>query len=174
MGRCGRLGDGCTVPARRRLGGILAGRSWVGGTVGGIAAVAKGADLMEVWWIASGRVGPGGAPRRVVGLYTLAGPGSASTTGGIAAVAKGGDLMEVWWVAPDGSVQAARTTTGRGDVHLAGPGSASTTGGIAAVAKGGDLTGGVVGRPDGSVQASYHDGGWNRYAPRRARRGRPD
>ena len=89
---------------------------------GGITAVSKGSDLMEVWWI-----GPDGSVQAAYHdsdwhLYTLAGPGSAAVTGGIAGIFKGGDVMEVWWIGPDGSVQAAYHEGGWQAYTLAGSG----------------------------------------------------
>jgi hypothetical protein len=73
----------------------------------GMAAVARSADLMEVWW-----VGQDGSvqDRWYDGAnwqgFQMAGPGSASLSSGIAAVARSADLMEVWWVGQDGSVRS--------------------------------------------------------------------
>ena len=130
---------------------------------GGITAVSKGSDLMEVWWI-----GPDGSVQAAYHdsdwhLYTLAGPGSAAVTGGIAGIFKGGDVMEVWWIGPDGSVQAAYHEGGWQAYTLAGSGAAATTGAITAVFKGGDSMEVWWVGPDGSVQAAYHEGGWQAY-----------
>ena len=76
----------------------------------GVAAIHRGDNLMEVWWVSpDGSVQdrwfdgsqwhtfPNGAP--------LAGPGSASVNTGIAAISRYWSRMEVWWIGMDGSVQ---------------------------------------------------------------------
>jgi hypothetical protein len=130
---------------------------------GGITAVSKGGDVMEVWWI-----GPDGSVQAAYHdsdwhLYTLAGPGSAAVTGGIAGIFKGGDVMEVWWVGPDGSVQAAYHEGGWQAYTLAGSGAAATTGAITAVFKGGDFMEVWWVGPDGSVTGAYHEADWQTY-----------
>ena len=130
---------------------------------GGITAISKGGDSMEVWWIA-----PDGSVHAAYheggwNLYTLAGPKSAAVAGGIAGIFKGGDVMEVWWIAPDGSVQGAYHEGDWKYYTLAGPKSASLTGSITAVAKGGDLMEVWWIAPDGSVRAAYHEGDWKYY-----------
>ena len=86
---------------------------------GGITAVFKGADLMEVWWIgADGSIQASYFEGGWNG-YALAGAGSASLTGGITAVFKGGNnLMEVWWIGADGSIQASYFEGGWNALHL--------------------------------------------------------
>ncbi len=130
---------------------------------GGITAVPKGGDVMEVWWI-----GPHGSVQAAYHdsawhLYTLAGAGAAAVTGGITAVFKGGDVMEVWWIGPDGSVQAAYHDSAWHFYTLAGAGSASTAAAITAVPKGGDVMEVWWIGPHGSVQAAYHDSAWHLY-----------
>jgi hypothetical protein len=76
---------------------------------GGIAAVARVPNSMEVWWV--------GTEASVQGAYwyegqswkryELAPAGSASGDGSITAVSRIPDSMEVWWVGTDASVRGA-------------------------------------------------------------------
>jgi hypothetical protein len=76
---------------------------------GGIAAVARVPNSMEVWWV--------GTDASVQGAYwyegqswkryELAPAGSASGDGSITAVSRIPDSMEVWWVGTDASVRGA-------------------------------------------------------------------
>ena len=76
---------------------------------GGITAVSRIPNSMEVWWI--------GANGSVQGAfwyegsqwqrYELAPADSASTRGGITSVSRVPNSMEVWWIGADGSVQDA-------------------------------------------------------------------
>ena len=74
---------------------------------GGIAAVSRIPNSMEVWWVgADGSIQDnfwydGGQWQR----FTLAPPGSASNTGRIAAVSRIPSSMEVWWTGANGSLQ---------------------------------------------------------------------
>ncbi len=130
---------------------------------GGITAVSKGGDVMEVWWVAPDGSVQAAWHESEWNLYTLAGPGSAAVTGGIAGISKGGDVMEVWWIGPDGSVQAAWHESEWNLYALAGSGAAATTGGITAVFKGGDSMEVWWVAPDGSVAGAYHDAQWQIY-----------
>jgi hypothetical protein len=112
-------------------------------TTGGITAVSRVPNAMQVWWIgADGSVQNryfwDGTGWNSNGVEVIAGPGSASTTGGITAVSRVPEHMEVWWIGVDGSVKdwywwdGLRHWTG---TQLAGPESASTTGGITAITR---------------------------------------
>ena len=74
---------------------------------GGITAVSRIPNSMEVWWIGQdGSVQDsfwydGSQWQR----FTLAPAGSASATGGITAVSRIPNSMEVWWIGQDSSVQ---------------------------------------------------------------------
>ncbi|OKH56189.1 matrixin family metalloprotease [Scytonema sp. HK-05] len=78
-------------------------------TSGGITAVSRIPNSMEVWWVgANGSVQDafwyeGGQWQQ----FELAPAGSASTSGGITAVSRIPNSMEVWWIGADGSVQDA-------------------------------------------------------------------
>jgi hypothetical protein len=106
-------------------------------TKGGIAAVSRSPNTMEVWW-----AGPNGSVQDAYyydgqgwHTFTLAAAGSASAKGGIAAVSRSPNTMEVWWAGPGGSVQDAFFYDGGGwhRFTLAWDGSALTLGGVAAV-----------------------------------------
>ncbi|CAN7189556.1 hypothetical protein LJR225_000526 [Phenylobacterium sp. LjRoot225] len=136
---------------------------------GGVAAVSRIPNSMEVWWIgANGSVQAaywyeGAAWAR----YELAPAGSASLNGGIAAVSRIPNSMEVWWIGANGSVQAAYWYEGAAwaRYELAPAGSASTAGGICAVSRiPNSMELWWVG-PNGSIQGAYwYEGSaWNRY-----------
>jgi Trypsin-like peptidase domain len=106
---------------------------------GGIAAVSRIPNSMEVWWIgANGSVQDAfwyeGAQWR---RFELAPAGSASVNGGITAVSRIPNSMEVWWIGANGSVQDAHWYDGSPwrRFELAPAGSASTGSGIAAVSR---------------------------------------
>ena len=76
---------------------------------GGIAAVSRISNSMEVWWVGTDASVQGaywydGQPWQ---RYELAPAGSASVDGNIAAVSRISNSMEVWWVRTDASVQDA-------------------------------------------------------------------
>jgi CubicO group peptidase (beta-lactamase class C family) len=106
---------------------------------GGIAAVSRIPNSMEVWWI--GQDGSvydaywyeGGQWNQ----FILAPKGSASPSGGIAAVSRMPNTMEVWWVGQDGSVHDAYLYQGGqwNQFTLAPAGSASVYGSIGAVSR---------------------------------------
>ncbi|GAA0963420.1 hypothetical protein GCM10009554_82760 [Kribbella koreensis] len=136
---------------------------------GGVAAVSRIPNSMEVWW-----VGADGSLRDSYWYegnpwqgFELAPAGSASQGGGVAAVSRIPSSMEVWWVGGNGSVQGAYWYEGSnwGRYELAPGGSASLNGGIAAVSRiANSMELWWIGG-DGSVQGAYwYEGGnWGRY-----------
>jgi hypothetical protein len=134
---------------------------------GGITAVSRSPDTMEVWWI--GQNGSVQDKYYFEGAgwngFQLAPAGSASTKGGIAAVSRNPDAMEVWWIGANGSVQDKWFYSGLGwnGFQLAPAGSASTTGGIAAVSRNSDAMEVWWIGANGSVQDKwfYSGLGWN-------------
>ncbi|MFO0955941.1 MAG: C2 family cysteine protease [Isosphaeraceae bacterium] len=153
-----------TTTARRRQF-TLAGNGSAA-TTGGITAVSRASNTMEVFW-----VGPQGSVQDAYYYdgagwrgFTLAGNGSASPRGGIKAVSRASNTMEVFWVGAQGSVQDAYYYDGAGwkGFTLAGNGSAATTGGITAVSRASNTMEVFWVGPQGSVQdAYYYDGaGW--------------
>ncbi|MGW2891833.1 hypothetical protein ACWDDN_42325, partial [Streptomyces griseoruber] len=78
-------------------------------TSGGISAVSRIPNSMELWWVS-----PNGSVEGAYWYdgsswqrYQIAGPGSAATSGGITAVSRIPNSMELWWVSPNGSVEGA-------------------------------------------------------------------
>ena len=108
-------------------------------TTGGITAVSRIPNSMEVWWIgANGSVRDafwyeGGQWQQ----FELAPAGTASTTGGITAVSRIPNSMEVWWIGTNGSVQDAYWYEGSQwqRFELSSAGAASINGGITAVSR---------------------------------------
>lgn len=74
---------------------------------GGIAAVSRKPETMEIWWIGiNGDIwGAVWYENDQWRIYQL--QGKASPDGGIAAVSRRPDTMEVWWIGPNGSVENA-------------------------------------------------------------------
>lgn len=106
---------------------------------GGITAVSRIPNSMEVWW-----VGPNGSVQGAFWYeggqwtrYELAQVGSASLNGGITAVSRIPNSMEIWWVGANGSVQDAFWYEGDQwqRFELAPAGSASSSRGIASVSR---------------------------------------
>lgn len=79
---------------------------------GGLAAVSRSADGLEVWWIGPDGSVQGAAWTDGAGWHRYPDPvapnGSAATMSGIAAMARTEATTEVWWIGPDGSVQLAQ------------------------------------------------------------------
>src|SRR5258706_161893 len=112
-----------------------------GSANGGIAAVSRIPNSMEIWWI-----GANGSVQDAFwyegqehwGQFEIAPPGSASPNGGITAVSRIPNSMEIWWVGANGSVQDAFWYEGQerwGRLEIAPPGRASPNGGITAVSR---------------------------------------
>ncbi|MGI8660009.1 MAG: C1 family peptidase [Thermoleophilaceae bacterium] len=159
--------DGIQVPGGWR--GFQLASDGSASVSGGIAAVSRIPNGMELWWVgADGSIQDnywyeGGQWNR----FELAPAGSASPTAAIAAVSRIPNSMELWWVGADGSIQAAFWYDGAqwARYELAPGGSASTDSGIAAVTRiPNSMELWWVGA-DGSIQDNYwYDGGqWNRF-----------
>jgi len=80
-------------------------------TEGGLAAVSRSENNIEVWWIAPDGSVQGACWHDTVGWRRydepVAEPGSASKSSGIHAVSRIPTTTEVFWVAPDGAVMVA-------------------------------------------------------------------
>ncbi len=147
--------------------------------VGGVAALSRIPNSMELWWIA-----PNGAVKGAFWYeggnwtpYEVAPPGSARPGGAIAAVSRIPTSMELWWAAPNGSVQAAFWYEGQNwNRYELAPAGSIGTGGIAALARVPNSMEVWWVAPDGSVQdAFWYEGqNWNRFALAPAGSARPD
>ncbi|PEW59101.1 hypothetical protein CN443_15265, partial [Bacillus cereus] len=138
---------------------------------GGISAVSRIPNSMEVWWIGANGSVQGAWPDEggQWGRYELAPAGSASPNGGITAESRIPSGVEVWWIGANGSVQGAYWPDKGGQwgrYELAPAGSASPNGEITAKSR---IPSGMevwwIGA-NGSVQGAYwpdERGQWGRY-----------
>jgi hypothetical protein len=139
---------------------------------GGIAAVSRIPNSMEVWWIQpDGAVEgsyfyDGGTWTR----YRLAGPGTASPTSGLTAASRIPQTMDVFWINSKGRVSAGRwreETPPRfwAVEEVAPAGSASPTSSIAALSRLPTTVEVWWAKTDGSLQDAYwfENAAWQRY-----------
>ncbi len=142
-------------------------------TTGGIAAVSRIPEHLDVFWIA-----PDGSVRSNwwnAGLnygywntpFSVAGPGTAANKSDLAAVARMRDHLDLFWIAPNGAVASnwwnAGHNGGRWNTpfQVAGPNSASPSGGISALSRNAGLLEVYWTTTQGSVLESWYDGKWN-------------
>jgi hypothetical protein len=139
---------------------------------GGITAVSRIPNSMEVWWVGDASVEGAywyeGQPWQ---RYQLGPPGSASIFGKITAVSRIANSMEVWWVGIGASVQGAYWYEGQPWQRYQLAPTDSAAGGIAAVSRIANIWSRIpsievwwVGT-NGSIQGASGIGGqpWQRY-----------
>jgi hypothetical protein len=143
-----------------------------GTAVGGIAAVSRGLEHMDLFWIApDGSVGSTWWNFYANNLewaapFTIAGPGSARP-GGLTVSCRNPDHLDVFWVVPDGSIGTAWWDAALNDAFwnppftIAGPGSATSS--VATTCRTPDQVDVFWIAPDGSIGTAWWapDPGWN-------------